>query len=99
MTAIVPTDIRNVMAVRMTMACAACSDAPVGMERLNRSKYSLSRRVVRFTVGHAWTEDPPSRLRRYVSNVRAFEPPGQRNSLSSLRPCCTEVAAMSARRH
>jgi len=32
----------------------------------------LSRRVARFLTEHAWTEDPPSRLRHYVTNVRTF---------------------------
>jgi 3-phenylpropionate/cinnamic acid dioxygenase small subunit len=28
--------------------------------------------VARFLTEHAWTEDPPSRLRHYVTNVRTF---------------------------
>jgi len=34
--------------------------------------YSLRKRVARFETEHAWTEDPPSRLRHFVSNVRTF---------------------------
>ena len=33
---------------------------------------SVSRRVARFLTEHAWTEDPPSRLRHHLSNVRTF---------------------------
>jgi phthalate 3,4-dioxygenase beta subunit len=32
----------------------------------------LSCRAARFLTEHAWTEDPPSRLRRHLSNVRTF---------------------------
>jgi len=39
---------------------------------LRRDKYSLSRRVARFLTEHAWTEDPPSRLRHHLSNVRTL---------------------------
>ncbi|HLY64600.1 MAG TPA: aromatic-ring-hydroxylating dioxygenase subunit beta, partial [Chloroflexota bacterium] len=31
---------------------------------------SLSARVARFDTAHAWAEDPPSRVRRFVSNFR-----------------------------
>ena len=42
------------------------------MSHWDENKYSLSRRVARFLTEHAWTEDPPSRLRHYVTNVRVF---------------------------
>ena len=42
------------------------------MSHFDENKYSLSRRVARFRTEHAWTEDPPSRLRHHVTNVRAF---------------------------
>ena len=43
-----------------------------GMAHFDEDKYSLSRRVARFRTEHAWTEDPPSRLRHHVTNVRTF---------------------------
>jgi 3-phenylpropionate/cinnamic acid dioxygenase small subunit len=42
------------------------------MAHFDEDKYSLSRRVARFLTEHAWTEDPPSRLRHHLSNVRTF---------------------------
>lgn len=42
------------------------------MAHFDENKYSLSRRVARFRTEHAWTEDPPSRLRHYITNVRTF---------------------------
>ncbi len=66
-------DIRYVMPVRVTTARGAdFSDSP-GMAHFDEDKYSLSRRVARFATEHAWTEDPPSRLRHFVTNVRTFE--------------------------
>lgn len=42
------------------------------MAHFDEDKYSLSQRVARFATEHAWTEDPPSRLRHFVTNVRTF---------------------------
>lgn len=65
-------DIHYVMPVRVTTALGAGFDTAPGMAHFDEDKYSLSRRVARFATEHAWTEDPPSRLRHLVTNVRAF---------------------------
>ena len=65
-------DIRYVMPVRVTTALAAGFDTARGMAHFDEDKYSLDRRVARFATEHAWTEDPPSRLRHHVGNVRTF---------------------------
>jgi phthalate 3,4-dioxygenase subunit beta len=65
-------DIHYVMPVRVTTALSAGFDTSPGMAHFDEDKYSLSRRVARFLTEHAWTEDPPSRLRHYVTNVRTF---------------------------
>jgi len=72
-------DIRYIMPVRVTTALGAGFDTSPGMAHFDENKYSLSRRVARFLTEHAWTEDPPSRLRHYITNVRSFacEDPGQ----------------------
>jgi 3-phenylpropionate/cinnamic acid dioxygenase small subunit len=65
-------DIHYLMPVRVTTALAAGFDTAPGMAHFDEDKYSLSRRVARFATEHAWTEDPPSRLRHHLSNVRTF---------------------------
>ncbi|HEY0578260.1 MAG TPA: 3-phenylpropionate/cinnamic acid dioxygenase subunit beta [Pseudonocardia sp.] len=65
-------DIRYLMPVRVTTARGADFDTAPGMAHFDEDKYSLGRRVARFATEHAWTEDPPSRLRHYVTNVRTF---------------------------
>lgn len=65
-------DIRYVMPVRVTTAVGAGFDTSPGMAHFDEDKYSLSRRVARFRTEHAWTEDPPSRLRHHLANVRTF---------------------------
>lgn len=65
-------DIRYVMPVRVTTARGAGFDTSPGMAHFDEDKYSLSQRVARFATEHAWTEDPPSRLRHIVTNVRTF---------------------------
>jgi 3-phenylpropionate/cinnamic acid dioxygenase small subunit len=66
-------DVRYVMPVRVTTARGAGFDTSPGMAHFDEDKYSLCQRVARFATEHAWTEDPPSRLRHFITNVRAFE--------------------------
>lgn len=65
-------DIHYVMPVRVTTALGAGFDTSPGMAHFDENKYSLGRRVARFLTEHAWTEDPPSRMRHYITNVRTF---------------------------
>jgi phthalate 3,4-dioxygenase subunit beta len=65
-------DIRYLMPVRVTTALGAGFDTAPGMAHFDEDKYSLDRRVARFATEHAWTEDPPSRLRHHIGNVRTF---------------------------
>ncbi|MQA13827.1 MAG: 3-phenylpropionate/cinnamic acid dioxygenase subunit beta [Pseudonocardiaceae bacterium] len=65
-------DIHYLMPVRVTTALGAGFDVAPGMAHFDEDKYSLSRRVARFATEHAWTEDPPSRMRHHLSNVRTF---------------------------
>lgn len=65
-------DIRYVMPVRVTTAKTAGFDTLAGMGHFDEDRYSLRKRVARFETEHAWTEDPPSRLRHFVTNVRTF---------------------------
>jgi phthalate 3,4-dioxygenase subunit beta len=70
--ALVTDDIRYLMPVRVTTALGAGYDCAPGMAHFDENRYSLGRRVARFRTEHAWTEDPPSRLRHHVTNVRTF---------------------------
>jgi 3-phenylpropionate/cinnamic acid dioxygenase small subunit len=65
-------DIRYRMPVRVTTARA--HDDPVlgAMDHLDEDLHSLTKRVQRLASDTAWTEDPPSRLRHLVTNVRTF---------------------------
>lgn len=65
-------DVHYLMPVRVTTAAGAGFDTSPGMAHFDENKYSLSRRVARFATEHAWTEDPPSRLRHFITNVRTF---------------------------
>jgi phthalate 3,4-dioxygenase subunit beta len=65
-------DVHYLMPARVTTALGAGFDTVPGMAHFDEDKYSLSRRVARFATEHAWTEDPPSRLRHHLSNVRTF---------------------------
>lgn len=65
-------DIAYLMPVRVTTAAGAGFDTAPGMAHFDEDKWSLRRRVERFATEHAWTEDPPSRLRHFITNVRTF---------------------------
>ncbi|KDE97289.1 PhtAb [uncultured Mycobacterium sp.] len=65
-------DIHYHMPVRITTAVGTGFDSSPGMAHFDENKYSLGRRVARFATEHAWTEDPPSRLRHFITNVRTF---------------------------
>jgi 3-phenylpropionate/cinnamic acid dioxygenase small subunit len=66
-------DVCYVMPVRVTTARGAGFDRSPGMAHFDEDKYSLSQRVARMGTEHAWAEDPPSRLRHFITNVRTFE--------------------------
>jgi 3-phenylpropionate/cinnamic acid dioxygenase small subunit len=65
-------DVRYVMPVRVTTARGAGFDTSPGMAHFDEDKYSLSQRVARTGTEHVWAEDPPSRLRHFITNVRTF---------------------------
>lgn len=65
-------DIHYLMPIRTTTALGAGFDTVPKMAHFDEDKYSLDRRVARFATEHAWTEDPPSRMRHHLSNVRTF---------------------------
>ncbi len=65
-------DIHYFMPIRVTTALNSGYDTAKRMAHFDEDKYSLSRRVARFHTEHAWTEDPPSRIRHHLSNVRTF---------------------------
>ena len=65
-------DIRYVMPVRVTTARGAGFDSLAGMGHFDEDMYALRKRVQRLATDHAWTEDPPSRTRHFVANVRTF---------------------------
>jgi phthalate 3,4-dioxygenase subunit beta len=66
-------DIRYLVPVRVTSAHTLETSALEDMAHFDEDMYSLRKRVQRFETEHAWAEDPPSRTRRFITNVRCFE--------------------------
>ena len=78
-------DIRYVMPVRVTTARGAGFDSLSDMAHFDEDMYALRKRVQRLATDHAWTEDPPSRTRHFVTNVRTFRAaPGELRVQSAL---------------
>jgi len=69
-------DVRYRMPVRVTVH-AGGESALAGMDHFDEDRYTLGKRVERLRGEHAWTEDPPSRVRRFVTNVRCAPGPAE----------------------
>ena len=54
-----------------------------GMAFFDDDKEMLTLRVQRLSVGRAWAEDPPSRTRRLIANVRILEIDGDEMRISA----------------
>jgi 3-phenylpropionate/cinnamic acid dioxygenase small subunit len=68
-------DIRYHMPIRVTSAHSLTDSVLPAMAHFDEDMFSLRKRVERFDTEHAWAEDPPSRTRRFVTNVRCW--PGE----------------------
>jgi len=65
-------DVRYVMPVQVTTVARARARDSSAMAHFDDDLYSLTKRVERLATEHAWTEDPPSRTRHIVTNIRTF---------------------------
>lgn len=72
--ALLTDDVVYRMPVRVTTAGIGTASTRSDMDHFLEDRYSLRKRVERLHTDYAWTEDPPSRVRHFVSNVRAFRP-------------------------
>ena len=70
--ALLTEDISYSMPVRVTAVKAVDEETVQTMHHFSEDRYSLRKRVNRFLTTHAWAEDPQSRLRHHVTNVRTF---------------------------
>ncbi len=70
--ALLTDDIRYVMPVRVTTVRDTGYDERSDMAHFDEDRYAIAKRVQRLLTDHAWTEDPPSRTRHLVTNVRTF---------------------------
>jgi 3-phenylpropionate/cinnamic acid dioxygenase small subunit len=73
-------DIRYRMPIRQTAARGAGHGAAAGFH-LNEDYASLETRIARNESPSAWTEDPPPRTRRFVTNIRARPGAGTADTL------------------
>ena len=65
-------DVRYVMPVQVTTAVGTGARDSSAMAHFDDDLHSLTKRVERLATEHAWTEDPPSRTRHVVTNIRTF---------------------------
>ena len=69
-------DITYRMPVQVTTANGTAQPVLGAMVHFDEDHYTLGLRIERLAGRHAWTEDPPSRTRRFVTNVRVTPPVG-----------------------
>ena len=65
-------DVRYRAPVRYTAPHTLDDSTLSDLGHFDEDHYSLTKRVERFETEHAWAEDPPSRTRRFVTNVRCW---------------------------
>jgi 3-phenylpropionate/cinnamic acid dioxygenase small subunit len=63
-------DLEYQVPVRLTRERATRQDVSTEMFHLDETKATLRTRIARLKTEFAWAEDPPSRTRHFVSNVR-----------------------------
>ena len=80
--ALLTDDIRYIMPVRVTTVRDAGYDERADMAHFDEDRYAVVKRVERLLTDHAWTEDPASRTRHLVTNVRTF--PGDEPATTSV---------------
>ena len=78
------------MPVRVTTARGAGFDSLADMGHFDEDMYALRKRVQRLATEHAWTEDPPSRTRHFVTNVARSA--ATATTCGSSRRCCCSAA-------
>ena len=83
---LVTDDIHYWMPIRRTTTAKEIDrefTGPGGMAFFDDDKKMLTMRVDRLSVGRAWAEDPPSRTRRLITNIRILSLDGDEVTLSS----------------
>jgi 3-phenylpropionate/cinnamic acid dioxygenase small subunit len=65
-------DVTYRMPVRVTAVKAVDEATVQTMDHFDEDRHSLRLRVARFASRYAWTEDPQSRVRHHITNVRTF---------------------------
>lgn len=60
------------MPVRVTRAHSLEGSVLTDMDHFREDRFTLEKRVERLETEYAWTEDPPSRTRHVVTNLRVF---------------------------
>jgi 3-phenylpropionate/cinnamic acid dioxygenase small subunit len=78
-------DIRYVIPLRTTMERSRGDGISSTMTYWDDDFHGLEMRVMRLDTEYAWAEDPPSRTRHFVSNVRVE--PGARPDEHRVRSC------------
>jgi 3-phenylpropionate/cinnamic acid dioxygenase small subunit len=58
--------------VRTTASGERAESLSSSMDIFYDDRYTLGKRIERLGTEHAWAEDPPSRTRRFVTNIRSF---------------------------
>ena len=102
--ALLTEDIRYTVPVRLTRERGGGPDQHAGAPHFQDDIGTLRLRVERLKTEFAWAEDPPSRTRRFVTNVRPFVRGDDVEVRSNLlmyrsRGDSTSVELVSAERH
>lgn len=70
--ALLAEDVTYEMPVRVTRAGSLQGSVLGDMDHFREDRFTLQKRVERLETEYAWAEDPPSRTRHFVTNVRVY---------------------------
>lgn len=70
---LVTEDLHYLVPVRVTREREAETDILPGMSHMDDDWDAMEMRVLRLDTEYAWAEDPPSRSRHFITNVRVAE--------------------------
>lgn len=79
-------DVRYLVPLRVTREREAATDVIVGMAHQDDDWDAMEMRILRLETEYAWAEDPPSRSRHYITNIRVApgDEPGEYTVKSNL---------------
>lgn len=74
-------DVRYRIPARQTKAEGGMAEFESGAHHVDDNRFMLEKRIERLDTEHAWAEQPPTRTRHFVTNIRVDESGGDEDEM------------------